>query len=325
MGRSITKKIKNHMSIIEAVALSQDREYIIDFFFNLKYPNGYTCTECQCTEFSYIKTRSIYQCKVCAKQSTIKSNTILQDSKLSLSTWFLAMYILINGQNTKVSSIDLAGSIGVSQKCANLIIRKLSLVMHEINLNHLLVGSIQIDEAYIGGKNEQSKAGKGTCKQSFICGVSLLNGNPQYAKFIINHGNVSSSSVFKSIIMSMVEKGSTLKSDSSTSFNGCKGAYIVDNKIVSHKTDNPLNTEHLKWVDIAISNIKSFIQGTYHGIAKQDLILYMASFEWRFNRRHIKTIKKIKELISGCILHAPIKMCEIRNHIDNNLSTASWL
>jgi len=41
----------------------------------------------------------------------------------------------------------------------------------------------------------------------------------------------------------------------------------------------------LKWLHIVISNLKSFLNGTYHGVAKIHLQTFLDEFCYRFNRR----------------------------------------
>ena len=47
------------------------------------------------------------------------------------------------------------------------------------------------------------------------------------------------------------------------------------------------NPDQHQWINTVISNLKSFLQGTYHGIEKKYLRLALAEFEWRFNRRSL--------------------------------------
>ena len=41
----------------------------------------------------------------------------------------------------------------------------------------------------------------------------------------------------------------------------------------------------LRWVHTLISNVKAFLQGTYHGLGKKHLQSYFDEFSFRFNRR----------------------------------------
>lgn len=325
MGRILNTKIKNGLTMKEAVALSNDKNYITKLFFNLKYPEGYKCDceDCNSTEYDYIESRDLYQCKVCNKQSSLKSNTVFHDSKLGLDTWFLAMYILTNGRNLKVSAVDLAIQLGVSHKCALLIVHKLSLIMLDATNKHLLEGKIQLDEGFIGGKKEDTKAGKGTSKQSFLCGVSMEGGKPNYLSLILNIGNKSDANTFESLVSKIVKQESIIESDDSTSYSKMKVNYNVNNKKVSHKKNQKQNTEHLRWCDIMISNVKSSIQGTYHGIGKKYLALYFGIFTWRFNKRRNDTSYKINNLISKCMNFGKMTKMEIMKKYESNLSTES--
>ncbi|MGN1113821.1 MAG: transposase [Oscillospiraceae bacterium] len=40
------------------------------------------------------------------------------------------------------------------------------------------------------------------------------------------------------------------------------------------------------WLHTMISNVKSFIQGTYYGMERKHINLYLSEFCFRFNRRH---------------------------------------
>ena len=45
------------------------------------------------------------------------------------------------------------------------------------------------------------------------------------------------------------------------------------------------DSDALRWVHTLISNMKSFLLGTYHGIGKKHLQSYFDEFTFRFNRR----------------------------------------
>ena len=53
-----------------------------------------------------------------------------------------------------------------------------------------------------------------------------------------------------------------------------------------------------------ISNAKSFIQGTYHGMERKHIDLYLAEFCFRFNRRHFHEMLYQRLMIAA--LDAPI-------------------
>lgn len=62
--------------------------------FHLKWHKGDICSKCSHKHYYTISTRQLhlYQCKCCGHQQTVTTSTIMQNSKLSLTVWFLALY-----------------------------------------------------------------------------------------------------------------------------------------------------------------------------------------------------------------------------------------
>ena len=52
---------------------------------------GLTCPRCGGARFCQLKSRQLFQCDRCKKQVRLTAGTVFQDSKLPLTTWFLAM------------------------------------------------------------------------------------------------------------------------------------------------------------------------------------------------------------------------------------------
>jgi hypothetical protein len=70
---------------------------------------------------------------------------------------------------------------------------------------------------------------------------------------------------------------------------------------LSHLVD-----EWLPWVHIAISNLKTFLLGTFHGVSIKYLQEYLNEFCYRFNRRFVE--KQIpNRLLNLAIVHMPIR------------------
>ena len=59
-----------------------------------RWPNGFQCPMCQEDVHCQLKTRPIYQCSRCHHQTSLTSNTLFSNTKLPLTKWFLAMFLL---------------------------------------------------------------------------------------------------------------------------------------------------------------------------------------------------------------------------------------
>ena len=58
-----------------------------------RWPQGFVCPRCAGTAHSRFQRRgaTYWQCSACHHQTSLRSGTIMDNSKLSLRTWWLAM------------------------------------------------------------------------------------------------------------------------------------------------------------------------------------------------------------------------------------------
>jgi transposase-like protein len=81
--------------------------------FKWRWPDGFRCSDCGSGRYTVIKTRNRYQCSKCHHQTSLISGTIFEQTKLPLSTWFLAIHLLTQAK-TGLSALALKRQIGVS-------------------------------------------------------------------------------------------------------------------------------------------------------------------------------------------------------------------
>ena len=80
-------------------------------------PQGYVCPQCREKSYCTLKTRALYQCNHCHHQHSLISGAIFEVTKLPLTTWFLAIYLLIQAK-TGLSALSLHRQLGVSYNTA---------------------------------------------------------------------------------------------------------------------------------------------------------------------------------------------------------------
>jgi hypothetical protein len=80
-----------------------------------------------------------------------------------------------------------------------------------------------------------------------------------------------------------VDENATLHTDNSPSFANLEN---VDVEYKTVGTDKELLDSWLPWVHKFISNAKSWIVGTHHGVEAKYLAPYLSEYTFRFNRRH---------------------------------------
>src|ERR1700757_3422517 len=126
-----------------------------------RWPSGFVCPVCAGEPYSLVKTRALYQCAACRRQTSVIAGTIFAATKVPLCTWFRAMYHLTQSKGG-ISSIELGRRLGVTQTTAWKIKHKLMQAMMERDATKSLTGRIEIDDAYLGGERNGGKRGRGS-------------------------------------------------------------------------------------------------------------------------------------------------------------------
>src|SRR5438105_11148008 len=102
-------------TLIQAVRYFSDEAICRDFLASLRWPDGVRCMFCQSDRLGFVATRSLWRCKECKREFTVKKGTIFEDSPIPLSKWFPAIWLLTAGKKSR-SSHQLAKDLGVTQR-----------------------------------------------------------------------------------------------------------------------------------------------------------------------------------------------------------------
>ena len=147
-------KTQSHPKTLqEAIVFFCDPEACLDYLATRRWPQGAVCPTCGREDVSYLATQRKWQCKSAhsRRQFTVKVGTIFEDSPLGLDKWLTAIWIVANCKNG-VSSYEIHRAIGVTQKTAWFMLHRIRLAMQTGSFERKLVGQVEVDETFIGGK-----------------------------------------------------------------------------------------------------------------------------------------------------------------------------
>ena len=137
-----------------------------------RWPDGFICPACGGRAHSLVKSRDLFQCTACRRQTSPIAGTIFASTKLPLRTWFRAMYHMTQSKQG-ISSIELGRRLGVTQTTAWKVKHKLKQVMMERDAGKRLTGRVEIDDVYLGGERRGGKRGRGAPgKTPFVAAVA---------------------------------------------------------------------------------------------------------------------------------------------------------
>ena len=266
------------------------------FLCNLKWKDGFKCSKCGCTHACTIKKRSrfLMQCNDCRYQESAIVGTVMSNTKLSLPKWFLAFYFIAQNKNG-ISGVGLAKLLGIALSTSWSMLLKIRESMSKRDKEYYLSGIVEMDETFIGAKDKGGKRGRGADKIKVSVSVQLSPaGHPMFVKMKVIPN--TKGETIKEVVQESIRKGSTIFTDGCRSYNILNSDYVVDSK----KNDLD-NKDYLKWMHVVISNVKSVISGTYHGLDEDYIQGYLNEFCYRFNRRHCKL--PIVDHLINCVVN----------------------
>ena len=238
-------------------------------------------------------------------------------SHLPLQEWFWAAY-LVSTLTPGISATQLQRQIGIgSYKNAWFMLHRLRRSMVN-DVRTPLKGLIEADETLVGGPS-QDQTGRGVAKDPH---VSLVVGAVEMSTFTNKKGNGAEKAVrlrlkkikhadektLKSFLHHAVEKGSWIRTDGWTGYS--KTALVDYQHEVRVVGDNKAHqlAPHIHRV---FSNLKTWLQGTYHGVQPKYLQDYLDEFVFRFNRRQTP-MAAFKTILGIAAQKQPLTLAQIQ-------------
>jgi len=188
---------------------------------------------------------------------------VFDNTKLPLTTWFLAFYVLTQTRNN-VSALELKRHLGVCYRSAWRIKNKLMQAMTERESKRRLNGFVQIDDAYLGGERNGGKRGRGSeNKRPFVIAVETnAQGRPGCA--VIEPVPAFTSKALADGSARHLTPDAELFSDGLGVFRAVVELGHAHTVIEAGGGRKACEVEGARWVDSLLSNVKRALDGTYH-------------------------------------------------------------
>ena len=252
-----------------------------------RWPEGFVCPQCGDRRAYDLVNQRRWQCAGCRHQVSLTAGTVLHRTKIPLTHWFWAAYLMTTDKRG-VSALLVQRQLGLScYETAWMLLHKLRRAMVNV-AREPLYGEVEVDETWVGGEQaglRGSRQLKGRRAALVLVAVEKRGrGSGRLRMKVIQDFK---GKTIISFLSQNISPSSTIYTDGLKSFDG-----LTNTGFKHIARTQPLRSELRKGAksavplaDRAIGNLQQWLIGTYHGVSKSQLQVYLDEFVFRHNRR----------------------------------------
>jgi len=221
---------------------------------------------------------------LCGHQVSATAGTIFEGTRISLQTWFSAMWF-VTSQKDGASALGLKRVLGLgSYQTAWAWLHKLRRAMVRPGRDRLS-GRIEVDETYVGGSEHGGKRGRGAERKEIVVIAVEVHSPKGFGRVRMRRiPNVAGSSLIP-FICDVVEKRSEILTDGWGGYNGVSDMGYSHNPVLLSGTGDPAHVS-MPGVHRVAALLKRWLLSTHQGsVSGKHLEYYLDEYTFRFNRR----------------------------------------
>ena len=290
----------------------------LEYLIRCRWPDGFVCPKCSSNSAALLSTRPVFQCRKCRHQTYVMAGTVMHRSHLPLQEWFWAAY-LVATHTPGISAHQLQRQLGISSDTTawHLLHRLRKAMISDTRTQ--LSGLIEADETFIGGP-EKGKRGRGAGNKSLVVGaVEVLVYQDKENKRRERAGRLrlalipdASEESLGAFLTENVKPKSRIRTDG---WRGYSDAALED--FIHHvRIVGSPERAHKRFPHIhkVFGNLKTWLNGTHHGVLPKYLPSYLDEFVFRFNRRNTP-MAAFQTLLGISVQKTPLPLAELGSDV----------
>ena len=272
-------------TLLEFADQFPDEEACWRYLQAVRWSGDFHCPRCEGAEASFLSARRLFQCTSCRYQTSVTAGTLFHGTRTPLRKWFLAIFFFARHKQS-ISALQLQRDVGLgSYQTAWAMLHKLRSALGR-RPGQLLKGTVEADEAFVGGPRTGGKRGRGAPNKTMVAVLVERREKTAGAVALVTVPDGSWSSLGPAVRGAIEGKNATVVTDD------WSGYRPLASQGVDHQPEIQGSPERaaqlLPWAHIVISNLKAWLLGTFRGVSHKHLPLYLKEFTYRFNRRWLE-------------------------------------
>jgi len=303
VARAKQPKQISQMTFAQWEATFADEDACCAYLVKHRWPSGVACPRCGNVEVKGHGTMPWnWLCNVCSPSGTNYrfshiTGTIFENTNKPLRQWFRVIFLMLTSKKG-ISALQIHRMMGFgSYRTAWFMCHRIRAGLANEEFRRLM-GIVEIDETYIGGKDKNRHGGDrhdgpGGKSKAIVVGAVERKGNV-VARVIARADGKTLAHFISETISHRV---SLLAHDDASAYNDLP--HGIEHAAVNHsKRQYVVGSIHTNTIEGFWSLIKRGVVGTFHKVSKKYLPLYVAEFQFRYNNRMNEDI--FGEAIKGC-------------------------
>lgn len=264
------------------------------FVESILWPQGPSCPHCGALDrITSIKPNpekrvrfGLKKCGHCKGQFTVRMGTIFEESKLPLTKWLQAIYLMCSSKKG-VSSKQIERTLEITYKSAWFLTHRIREAMRSGELAPFGQGGggVEVDETFIGREPGAPKGRKGWNQKNRV--LSLVDRTTGRARsFVVDNFKMET---LVPILQANIAQEARLLTDEARHYTAIGRDFFANHATVNHGREEYVSrtdpTIHTNTVEGYYSIFKRGMRGVYQHCSKKHLHRYMAEFDFRYSNR----------------------------------------
>jgi transposase-like protein len=264
---------------------------------SLRWPNGPVCPHCKCDDVYKLTPKppkptrtkprkvreGLYCCAACREQFTVTVGTVFEGSHIPISKWVMAWFLMCSSKKS-ISAHQLHRMLKITYKSAWFMAHRIRYAMGPDVGAAKLVGTVEVDETYVGGKGERRTTFE---RKTPVMALVERGGNIR-TKVVPTVSQLTVTAA----IEQHVDKSAVINTDEAAAYSKQLKAYAghdtVNHSVKEYVLKMPGGRlAHINTAESFFSLLKRSVVGSWHHISRRHTPKYSDEVAFRWNHRRV--------------------------------------